>query len=429
MFNEAHSTGHESWSGKYKDFNNDISLLLARIVSDICAPGFFFTMGLGMTLLFLSRRKKQWSDKKILTFFLKRGLFMIVLERFADFGFSLTSVMSLIEGKVVPNGFSGKNSDFFDTFSFILLTFTVLSILGISMVLNSLLLIPLGKTKLLPKHKFLVCLVLSLLSFLLSNLIIVHYQHGDPEVQSDVFPGSLAEVHSIPQFFIRLFFLPGPAIYGSYNVYPVFPWVGLTCLGIGCGFLVEENSSLFFSKLKYCGIGLLGLFFVVRTFGGSFGNLRGWPRGDGKEEGISFFIEYFSTLKYPPSLAYALWTTGVNFILLSLFSNESVGKLLENDDLSQTTLSTRTKTYFLKLCQALGTSPLFFYVAHLYMISIFAIISSFIFYSDKSGKFKVESLLLLLPYWFLTLLVFYPLCKRYSEFKRKTGPESLWRYM
>jgi len=40
--------GSERWDGAYATYQNNGGVFFARIISHFCAPGFFFTMGIGM---------------------------------------------------------------------------------------------------------------------------------------------------------------------------------------------------------------------------------------------------------------------------------------------------------------------------------------------------------------------------------------------
>ena len=52
-----------------------------RWVTHLCAPGFFFLMGIGMALFAGSHLKSGWGEGRITRFFVIRGLFLILLFR------------------------------------------------------------------------------------------------------------------------------------------------------------------------------------------------------------------------------------------------------------------------------------------------------------------------------------------------------------
>ncbi len=58
----------------------DAAWFLTRWITHPCAPGFFFLMGAGMTLLAEARRSAGWNENRITRFFLTRGLLLILLQ-------------------------------------------------------------------------------------------------------------------------------------------------------------------------------------------------------------------------------------------------------------------------------------------------------------------------------------------------------------
>lgn len=51
-----------------------------RLVSHLCAPGFFFLMGVGMALMATARCRDGWSQGRLTRFFLVRGALLIGLQ-------------------------------------------------------------------------------------------------------------------------------------------------------------------------------------------------------------------------------------------------------------------------------------------------------------------------------------------------------------
>ena len=105
-------------------------------------------------------------------------------------------------------------------------------------------------------------------------------------------------------------------MYGNI-AYPLIPWLSVTWIGVVMGLLYCSSTNVKHATRYTCLAGMLSLvaFNVMRGWGGSFGNLRGWPRGDGKDE-VSGFIAWLNVCKYPPSPAFALLTLGVNWVYL-----------------------------------------------------------------------------------------------------------------
>jgi uncharacterized membrane protein len=175
------------------------------------------------------------------------------------------------------------------------------------------------------------------------------------------------------------------------NTYPVIPWLSISVLGMVFGKELLKDSDKAYLKLLVAGLICLILFPIVRWTGG-FGNFqtpyfRGW-------------IEFLNVVKYPPSLGFTLITLGVNFVLLFLFE-----KIHYKLGIWKTPLL------------VFGKTALFFYFAHWFLFSAIGLLFFFI-----KGK-----LLWLYAGWAVGLLMLYPICKQYLEFKQRTSPASIWR--
>ena len=118
----------------------------------------------------------------------------------------------------------------------------------------------------------------------------------------------------------------------------------------------------------------LAAFVAIRLLDG-FGNIR--PRaGD-------TWIDFLNVVKYPPSMAFTLLTTGLNLIILWLFSKLAMAGSL-----------------ILKPLAVYGRTPLFFYILHLFLYAILG----HLFVPQGT------SLITMYPYWLFGLFLLYPLC-------------------
>jgi uncharacterized membrane protein len=183
-----------------------------------------------------------------------------------------------------------------------------------------------------------------------------------------------------------------------YGLYPLVPWIGIMGLGYVFGHWVQKQQQLSNSnqlnvkRLAMIGTVCIAAFFTFRI--GPINIPGGWPLNYLTAE--SFTVEHFFLLaKYPPSLVFLFWTLGGMCLALAL------GFKLQN------------QPWFQKLTVPVivfGASPLFFYVAHLYLYSIVPatlnLLNSF-------------SLLTTLIVWFLGLIVLYPLCLRFQMIKKR----------
>jgi len=188
---------------------------------------------------------------------------------------------------------------------------------------------------------------------------------------------------------LRLILIPGhTGIWQSF--YPLIPWLGITGFGIIFGKLLLKNREKLFQYTLIVGMIFLIIFLFIRWIGG-FGNFHVWNNG---------WIAFLNVTKYPPSLSFILLTLGINLLLLFLFS--------------------RIEQALPRIGQPLlifGRSALFFYVVHLYLYATIG----FAFPNGTSYQ-------LMYLFWFIGLLILFPLCLWYGKFKRKKPIESVWRF-
>lgn len=199
--------------------------------------------------------------------------------------------------------------------------------------------------------------------------------------------------------------------------YPIIPWWSIMLIGYGLGeyFLAEKTERIKFF-IKMAG-GFLITFIVLR-----FINLYGDPVPWGVQTKPFFTVlSFLNVSKNAPSLDFTLCMLGIAFILLWLTEIYGADKL--------------------KFFKVFGSVPLFYYLIHWYVIRTFLIIvflakgyhwNDFIFNEQTLGRPKNDDgLSLLQTYlaWFTLILIMYPLCKWYSNYKSK-HPEKTWlRYL
>jgi uncharacterized membrane protein len=342
----------EFWGRPLPDYGTT-AVFLTRFITHFCAPAFFFLMGAGMMLYADSRARLGWSNGKIARHFLLRGALLLLLQQL------LENPAWLIADMVNPvqmEGSPGGGSEVF-------IHMGVLYSLGAAMIIWGLLW----------RLNLALTLLLSVGAVLMTQFIIL----------------GLDEVNALYSPVLRLFFIPGHT--NALQVYyPVFPWVGLAGAGMAFGKALLRNQERAFKGALGLGVGFLAAFAVLRI-GFGWGDFHA-PQG-------SSWIDWLNLTKYPPSLAFVLLTLGVILLLVYLFSR----------------LDWPEKRWGKPLL-VFGRTPLFFYIAHLYL---FAIIG---FAFPNGTSLGVAYLI-----WFVGLLVLYPLCQWYGRFKQQTAPNSFWR--
>jgi uncharacterized membrane protein len=257
---QKHSPG-EYWGGPFPVYHDALAFV-TRLVTHLCAPGFFFLMGAGMLLFATSRRKQGWSKWAIARHFLLRGGLLIALQLLV-----VNRAWELSPGGWGPELYIG-----------------VLFALGGAMILGSSL-VWLTPQVLLP----------------LTAVLILGTELLTPD------PGQWDQAF---EPLVRLLLVPGGNLQLWVN-YPVLPWLGLVTFGMAFGHWLVDNAGKAFKRALGFGAVFILAFAVLRTLDG-FGNIR--PR-DGDT-----WIDFLNVVKYPPSITFTLLTMGVNLTILGLLA-------------------------------------------------------------------------------------------------------------
>jgi uncharacterized membrane protein len=141
--------------------------------------------------------------------------------------------------------------------------------------------------------------------------------------------------------------LPGPVLF---VVYPLIPWIGVTAAGYAFGALLLLRPTERRQRLLTLGLGLSAAFFVLRWL-----NFYGDPRPWSPQASPLFSVfSFLNCQKYPPSLLFLLMTLGPAITLLACVeqARRPLGRMLVT----------------------LGRVPLFFFVAHFYVVHALAVV-------------------------------------------------------
>jgi len=125
-------------------------------------------------------------------------------------------------------------------------------------------------------------------------------------------------------------------------------------------------------------------------------------------------------IKYPPDVAFWSFTMAVNSFLLAGFG----------------AIPTFLASRVFHVLLVYGTSALFFYVAHLFLLMSFGTLLVSWFGHEVGGNdpwtggpaIGLDQLWVYFANWVFVLAVLYPLCRWYGGFKRTKGPDSIWRF-
>src|SRR5262245_1781273 len=185
----------------------------------------------------------------------------------------------------------------------------------------------------------------------------------------------------------RFTFVPGAT--GPIEVvYSVVPWLVPTGFGLLLGrwFLRTRDASS--SRLLLSGAALIGFAVVLRVV----------PAGDPFAP-LPGTIGFLTLTKYPPSLVFFAMMLGIDLVLLWLLTRISVPRLTAP-------------------LEVFGRTPLFFYLAHLYLLGALS------WFFRSGTTFFVMYLV-----WGAALVVLYPACRWYADFKTRHPVTSIWRLL
>lgn len=190
--------------------------------------------------------------------------------------------------------------------------------------------------------------------------------------------------------------------------YPIIPWVFVMPLGYYFGELYKPTvkSSFRIKRLWQLGIGITLAFFVLR-----FLNIYGDPYAWSTQKSFSFTVmSFFNLTKYPPSLLYLLITLGPSIIFLAL--------------------AEKWRGSFFDKLITIGRVPMFFYIIHIYIIHLLALIAA-VLTGFKASDMVIDvwvnmqpelkgygfSLWVVYLVWILLILALYPVCSWFNRYK------------
>ena len=333
----------EIWDGVYPIYYSPLAFL-TRWVTHLAAPGFFLLMGVGMALFARARRERGWSRRSVMGHLAVRGLVLIALQ--------LLVVNRAWE--LSPEGWG------------ITIYIGVLCALGGTTILGCLLL------WLRPAALLGIALLLFVgTEFIHLGLTMWNPASQDPATVILMLPGGTPDL---------------------YAFYPVLPWLELVVFGMALGKWMGDDPQKAFGRTWKLGLAFLAASVAIRIPDG-FGNIR--PRMSNS------WIDLLNPVKYPPSMAFTLMTTGVNLVLLWAFSR--AGERAQR---------------LLRPLSVFGRAPLLFYVLHLFL---YAGIGRLV---APNGT----TIPVMIPFWLLGLLILFPLCLWYGRLKHRQPARSVLRY-
>ncbi len=300
----------EFWGVPLPDYGDAFSLF-TRVISHLCAPGFFFLMGVGMHFFWSSRRARGMAEGAIVRHFAIRGSLLIVVDIFIITPTWIIGTLDkFLEGELPMDVVPGTGGE-------IMMVTGVLAALGAAMVLAA--------------------FFMRLGAWVTAGLgvaILLGCQAIVPDT---------SRAFEAMSYLERIFLVAGQDGFLLVN-YPILPWFSVCLLGIAYGHLVKAEPERTL-RWSFAG-GVVGLLVFVLVRGAEgFGTHHAAPGDD--------WIAFLTVTKYPPSVAFLLLSLSANAIFMAWIY--SARRHLEG--LARPLL-------------VFGRAPLFFYVLHLYLYAI-----------------------------------------------------------
>jgi uncharacterized membrane protein len=203
--------------------------------------------------------------------------------------------------------------------------------------------------------------------------------------------------------------LPGPD-HVVFVAYPLIPWIGVTAVGYGLGAIYQWDVDRRKALLLRLGLGLVAAFVVLRVI-----NVYGDPVPWSSQRSPLFTaLSFLNANKYPPSLLFLLMTLGPAMLLLRA-------------------VDSRTPR-LLRPALIIGKVPLFYFLTHLALIHLLAVVVCYVRYGDAHWMFESPTLgqypitqppgwpsglPVVYMIWVSVVVALYPLCRWFAGVKQR----------
>lgn len=213
-------------------------------------------------------------------------------------------------------------------------------------------------------------------------------------------------------------FFAGPVQFGPDGpnlivLYSIIPWIGVMAAGYAFGKILTMEPARRNRLCLMIGLSAIALFLVLRGFN-LYGDPRPWHAATAGRNGLPpmpAWLSFLNTTKYPASLCFLLMTLGPIITLIPLLEGLR---------------GARAITVF-------GRVPFFYYVLHIPLIHVLALIvskirlgvvSPWLFTNHPMGNPEppegyVWTLPLLYLVWGIAMVLLYFACRRFADFKAK----------
>jgi uncharacterized membrane protein len=196
-----------------------------------------------------------------------------------------------------------------------------------------------------------------------------------------------------------------------FAAYPLVPWIGVTAAGFALGQVYQWQPERRRAFLSRAGIAAAAAFIVLRMI-----NVYGDPSRWKVQPTVSHTIlSFMNTTKYPPSLLFLLMTLGLTVLGLWAFDG-GVPRVV-------------------KPALVYGRVPMFYFVLHLPLIHLLAVLTAYVRYGTGHWLFESPSLdrypftrppdwgyslAVVYALWALVVVLLYKPCKWFSELRARS---------
>ena len=222
-----------------------------------------------------------------------------------------------------------------------------------------------------------------------------------PNGPTDSVPGVIAGIFLHSPFAI----MNGAGVPVVIVAYTILPWLGVMMLGYSVGEWVMLSADKTAAKFWKTGAAMVAAFVVLRLIN-VYGDPSPWlvhPRG-----WLYTFLSFINVSKYPPSLQFVLLMVGLGMLLLAVF--------------------TRLRGRITEWLQVFGQVPFFYFVIHLALISVSALIWTLFsfgryvnlgFTSPADWPKEYEpSLIRVVVVWVVVVVVLYFPCRWFANYRK-----------
>jgi uncharacterized membrane protein len=200
--------------------------------------------------------------------------------------------------------------------------------------------------------------------------------------------------------------------YTVFAAYPLVPWIGVTAVGFALGPLYTQRDD--HRRRTLLRLGLVSMVgFVVLRWVNIYGDPSRWTT---QRSALYSLLSFLNTTKYPPSLLFLLMTLGPALLILWMADARTPSRLIP--------------------AVVVGKVPLFYFVLHLSLIHLLAVVvcyarygsAHWMFESPRLDQYPITpppgwgySLPIVYLVWAIVVVVLYPVCRSYARVKERRG--------